>query len=675
MSALHKTMDPLKVVILVGGRDFGRCPVASRLNRALWPVLGKPALQVLLDTLAEQGVKRFVISCENQSDMIRRAICWDEETLDVSFREETLPRGPAGCILDAAGSGDERLLVLPANIINPPYIEQLLKLHCSDKAAMTVFLNPAIDAGGEPKASDAQIYLCERTALEQIPEAGFFDIKEGLIPALVREGRTIASAQLPFESGHYRNWSEYAMQIKRLCHRHLVNSRKLDGFPSYADRPDVQVGSGVNISERAKLFGPVIIGSHSVIAGDAMIFGPTVIGENVTVAPGAVIEESVVWDKAVIGDNARIRYSLVDSGKTVPEQTEISGQLASCFPASLRKAVDRLQARKMRKWIRRRIDKRQATADVLTLSGQSQTEGLGVIGLAVFIFSIAALIFSYWSPSLEYLARTWMRSDEYSSGLLVPIVAVYVLWARRHRFGRLSIQPTLWGGIFLLISQLIRFFGLYHEMRSVEGISFVLSIGALVFFLFGWRVFKQFIPIFLFLFLMLPLPKQAESLITVRLQSWATASSVFCLETLGFEIERTGNIIGIGDTKVAVAEACNGLRMLTAFVVVSALVTLVTTKKWMSKAVILLSSIPIALICNTLRLTITAIAFTKLDTEQWEKVFHDFGGLAMMPVALLLIVGELWLLSRIVIEPTKKIQIYKQKQVIYRRKTKEHLIA
>jgi NDP-sugar pyrophosphorylase family protein len=44
-----------KAIILVGARDFGRCPLASRLPTALWPVLGRPVLDRLLSNLADQG--------------------------------------------------------------------------------------------------------------------------------------------------------------------------------------------------------------------------------------------------------------------------------------------------------------------------------------------------------------------------------------------------------------------------------------------------------------------------------------------------------------------------------------------------------------------------------------------------------------------------------------------
>jgi exosortase/archaeosortase family protein len=63
------------------------------------------------------------------------------------------------------------------------------------------------------------------------------------------------------------------------------------------------------------------------------------------------------------------------------------------------------------------------------------------------------------------------------------------------------------------------------------------------------------------------------------------------------------------------------------------------------------SSLPIALLCNTLRLATTALLFTVVKGEVWEKRFHDWGGYAMMPLALAIVVGELWLLTRLTTPP------------------------
>jgi exosortase len=153
---------------------------------------------------------------------------------------------------------------------------------------------------------------------------------------------------------------------------------------------------------------------------------------------------------------------------------------------------------------------------------------------------------------------------------------------------------------------------------------------------------------------MLPWPNRIETAITLPLQRWATASAVFSLELLGYGVTRAGNVINIGDTSVAIAEACNGLRMITAFFVIGALIALIVNRSWVEKLIIVASCLPIALMCNTVRLTITAIAFTFLDGEQWEQIFHDFGGYAMMPLALAMVVGELWLITRLTTPPEQQ---------------------
>ena len=160
---------------------------------------------------------------------------------------------------------------------------------------------------------------------------------------------------------------------------------------------------------------------------------------------------------------------------------------------------------------------------------------------------------------------------------------------------------------------------------------------------------------------MLPLPRRIHYAIMLPLQSWATSSAVFCLEILGYNVMREGNIIHLNDTTVAVAEACNGLRMIMAFFVIGGLVVLLIKRTWWEKLIVLISCLPIALLCNSMRLTITAIAFTMLSGEYWEQIFHDFGGYAMMPLALGAIVLELWLLTKITIISEEEKPVFENK--------------
>jgi exosortase len=189
---------------------------------------------------------------------------------------------------------------------------------------------------------------------------------------------------------------------------------------------------------------------------------------------------------------------------------------------------------------------------------------------------------------------------------------------------------------------------------SAERLSVVLSIAALILLLFGWKFFRKISPILLFLCLMLPLPNVVQYYVGLNLQRWATSSAVFCLEVIGYAVTQDGHTIDMGNVSVAVLEACNGLRMITAFFVISGLVVLLVQRAWWEKLVILISSLPIALLCNTVRLAITAVFFTILEGVYWEQIFHDFGGYAMMPLALAAVVGELWLLAKLTVLPTEE---------------------
>jgi len=262
------------------------------------------------------------------------------------------------------------------------------------------------------------------------------------------------------------------------------------------------------------------------------------------------------------------------------------------------------------------------------------------------------LLWSYW-PTVRDLADVWMGSDEYSSGMLVPFLAAYVVWSRRQEFSSIPVRSlVLAGGAAVAVTQGIRMAGLFYMYQSAERLSLPLAVAALVLLLLGWRYLWRLTGVLLFLCLMLPWPNRIQQMLAVPLQQWATGSAVFCLELGGWNVLRDGNIIRIGDTSVAVAEACNGLRMITAFFVISGLVVLLTRREWWAKAVVLASSLPIALLCNTLRLAVTSVAFTVIESEEWRQGFHDYGGYAMMPLGLAIVVGERWVLARLTTPPT-----------------------
>jgi len=640
-----KPSETVKAVILVASRDFGRCPLATRLPTALWPVDGKPALERLLEKLAEQGIREVAVCTDGEGAIPAESVKFDPR-LRVSLLNAELPVGTAGAVRDAAARWPDCVLVIvPANIIHVPDINNLVTAHKANSCELTIALNPGHDQGRGEQSSG--IYVAQRSILRHIPPKGYFDLKEGLIPKLVRAGGRIRAVTLPQALGNFRNATEYLQ----------VLSEYLDQTQCSETKSSAQLDEHTEsapVFSQARLVGPVKIMPGASVGPGTVIIGPSFIGADADIGPDCLIANCVLWDRSRIGPGSRLQHCVVDYDVRLPANTSVRAcPIARSAIPSRAGLTGRLIAKPAAAASRlnKLIQPYRPAKQAMSLEQLWEKTGRVPIALLSSVL-LAAFLWAHW-PNLKELWEFWSKSDEYSSGLLVPFLAGYVLWAKRHRLWGEQIRPAPISGMLALVgAQAVRFAGLFLMLGSAERLSLVLTVGALAIMLLGWAFFKRILTVWLFLFLMLPLPYRIHSTIAQPLQSWATSSAVFLLEVLGYEVVRDGNVIHIGQTSVAILEACNGLRMVTAFFVVAGLVVLLVKRPLWEKVVVFASSLPIALLCNSIRLTITSIAFTQLQGENWERIFHDFGGYAMMPLAILAIITELWFLKQLTTPPT-----------------------
>jgi exosortase/archaeosortase family protein len=90
--------------------------------------------------------------------------------------------------------------------------------------------------------------------------------------------------------------------------------------------------------------------------------------------------------------------------------------------------------------------------------------------------------------------------------------------------------------------------------------------------------------------------------------------------------------------------------MLTIFVALAVAITLVTDRPMWERLVIVASAVPIAVLVNIIRITITGVLHLTVGTEVADKVFHDLAGWVMMPMALGFMYVEFQILSNLVID-------------------------
>ncbi len=296
---------------------------------------------------------------------------------------------------------------------------------------------------------------------------------------------------------------------------------------------------------------------------------------------------------------------------------------------------------------RRVVNNRIRRGHALQISGRHQMPDNLLRLVSVTLMLLAVTVWAYWSTIAD-LFKEWQSNDDYSAGQLVPLIALFLVWRERKRLGRCLLKPCWWGMALLVLALTARTFGLLFMYESAERYSLVLATAGLVLMVAGRQTFRSVSWILLFLFLMVPLPGRIHNLISGPLQRMATTGSVFLLEAFGVRVSQQGNVVMLNqDIPMAVAEACSGLRMLTAFIIVAAFLAYMVNRSRLQKAVLLFSSIPLAVACNILRLCVTAVLFLFASAEVAKKFFHDFAGLAMMPVAVLLMFGELWLMDKL----------------------------
>jgi exosortase len=638
----------IKAVILAGSGEFCASSSAPRLSTALWPIAGRTVLERLLRHLADEGVNQAVICSNGCKDYIAQSIN-DTAGIDLKFVQDTFPLGTAGSIRDAVrGQCDEPMLVIQAAMVTPPPLAELWKEHTKAKATLTLALNPVSDHTAEGEM--AGIYICDPSILAYIPEIGYCDIKETLVPNLIAEGKMVHAVRLAQPAGNFRQMHDFLNSVAGGLGRSNGSESGISALVK-KQRENVYIHPEARVDPKARIIGPAIIMEHVSVAPDAVIVGPCIAEAHSEIGFGSLVSQSVLWSGARIGENCEVQNSLLDHqarvrGGQVAQTKYIRPQRFCFYQSSLGKLYRILQHKLEPSCAKIR---RTGQKIIQTIVPSNAVRRLVIPAMKIIILFVA-MIWSY-RATLSDLWHTWSQNDEYSCGLLVPFLAVYLVWAKRAEWKHLKFNPSWWGVVIFLGAQIFRYFGLFFTYESAEQLSLIFSIAGLVLFVLGWQFFRKWSPILLFLVLMLPLPKRIENKITLPLQSGATSSAVFCLELLGYDVKQQENIIHIQDTTVAIDEACNGLRMATAFFVISGLVVLLIKRTWWEKLILLLSTLPIALVCNTIRLTITAIAFTYLEGDFWEKMFHDFGGYAMMPLALGIVVFELWLLIKLTTPP------------------------
>jgi exosortase len=254
----------------------------------------------------------------------------------------------------------------------------------------------------------------------------------------------------------------------------------------------------------------------------------------------------------------------------------------------------------------------------------------------------AALLWAYW-PTCGAIARRWSEDPQYSHGYVVPFFAAIVLWTRRRQYPAGPCRPNAWGLAFLAAAAAVRLTGAYFFLDGLDALSLVFAVVGVSLLVAGWPLLRWGWPAVVFLLLMVPLPYQLGVLLTNPLLRVAVRVSTYTLQTLGRPAYAEGNVIRVDDAQIGVVEACSGLGMLMTFQAICVAVAFVFRRPLPDRVVVLASAVPVGVLLNCLRITVTALLVGFVGSPAAQTFFHDVAGWFMMPLA----VAVLWLELRL----------------------------
>ncbi len=276
--------------------------------------------------------------------------------------------------------------------------------------------------------------------------------------------------------------------------------------------------------------------------------------------------------------------------------------------------------------------------------------------VAPWLLLLLCVCWGLW-PALTTMADRWAWDPRYSHGCLVPLFSLGLIWSRRDKLAVAPLSPTGWGLLPIALGAALQTLGGYFHLNAIEGAALILYLLGIVLLLAGRRVLSLVLPAIAFLVFMIPLPWRIEVAMGQPLQRLATYLSVYALQTLGFAAFSEGYVIQLNEARIGVVDACSGLSMLMTFLALSTAAAMVVRRPLLDKVVLVLSSIPVALIANVGRIILTGVLHEASGKQAADHFYHDLAGWLMIPFALFLYWLEIQALSRILIEKAAPIPL------------------
>lgn len=326
----------MKAVVMAGGFGTRIQPLTSSVPKPMIPVMNKPMMEYIIDSLKNAGIVDIVILLYFKPEVIK-SYFGDGSSKGVNIRyvQPDDDYGTAGAVKKAEAYLDERFIVMSGDLITDFSIQEIIGYHDFKESKATITLTSVPDPlqfgvvitdkegqivrflekpGWGEVFSDTintGIYVFEPEVLKYIPENSNFDFSKDLFPKLMAGGTKIYGYNA---KGYWRdvgNPDSYRAALQDILAGEV--ELPLAGTPNEQDNGICYMGTDVEVGEGAVFEGLVLLGDGCVIGKNAKI-KDTVIGRGCTIGDDTSVESSILWENVETGYACNIKNAVLCNG-------------------------------------------------------------------------------------------------------------------------------------------------------------------------------------------------------------------------------------------------------------------------------------------------------------------------------------------------------------------------
>ncbi|HUI78998.1 MAG TPA: exosortase/archaeosortase family protein [Bryobacteraceae bacterium] len=281
------------------------------------------------------------------------------------------------------------------------------------------------------------------------------------------------------------------------------------------------------------------------------------------------------------------------------------------------------------------------------LVDDSPKDAIRSYGAWIIAAWIGLLLFAAYFQTLRHVYGSWFNDAlNMEHGIFVPFAAAYMVWMKKDELKQAKISPSWLGVLAVVVATLVFFLSTLAQWIWVSHVSFLGGLVGSIWAVCGFRMVLRLVYPLATLVLMVPPPSFIINRVTLDLQLLASRLGEVSLETLGFSVLREGNILEMVGEKLAVAEACSGIRSLMALIFLAVVYSYFFVPQKRLRAILFASVIPIAILCNAGRIVATGVV-GQFNRELAHGMLHATFGYFGLALGALMLFGLHRLLLKI----------------------------